>query len=595
MVKFTKDSIIDVEAYGEALNRLRYIYCDLEAAKMAVEYLKSRSETLAARATFTMQLHSGCRLFTLDKEAVYRYLTQIAGCSEHYFHTGKSQSFSLDIRRVLAPIYAKGKATEFLDDYMMHRSMKMKYGNLRKLVEVCDTPVATDNTGKELVRIPFEAGVQTNLRFNYRNVDIISQIPKSVADIICADDGYFLAWGDFEQSDFRIAYNLFMRSEENDRIMNQYDDKYEALARIISKRLSKPFDLEQFKEDRQLYKKLTLATVYGMRNCAVPEEAAFINMFSEFLMECCPRYKEYYCMLEDYSSLGVPLELTSYFGYKQYVVGDKRSHNKLQYDALNMPVQTGTSEIVILTVNSILQKARECGLTEDEFGLYMTRHDEPIFRIKEDKMDYLWILQEHSKVLVDDWSPLAMKFDYGYHYKQVDEELERKAEEVYRCHPSTRIEQEVYKGEPYYPIKPLLSLSFHEIAVECCGVTIVAIQNDKTGEALFSIYETLDEEEVIKEIRRRIMQCSEVIEAQYGGVCVRSNFYSGEDFFGQGLRVIYQREVSANMNKVVQLCKSMTFMYCQKNGVEAPEGCNSALERYPETLKLLIPEVKDNG
>lgn len=298
-------------------------------------------------------------------------------------------------------------ATEFLTQYMAHRSMKSKRDSLRKLVEGCKNSVAKDRYGRDLAKIPFIASEQVNRRFNYKNYDIISQIPKSEASMIGVEDGYFLAWGDFAQSDFRVAYNLFMRSPENDEIMNRYEDKYEALARIVSKSLGREFDLDKFKTDRKLYKKLTLATVYGMADSGVPEENEFIQMFSQFL-STCDKYVEYRKRISDNSLMQTPIRITSYFGYDQYAMPDSRNADKLMYDALNMPNQTGTSELVILTVNSILETARECGLSEDQFGLYLTRHDEPIFRIKEDAMEYLWILKKHSTILVDDWTPLRM-------------------------------------------------------------------------------------------------------------------------------------------------------------------------------------------
>lgn len=73
-----------------------------------------------------------------------------------------------------------------------------------------------------------------------------------------------------------------MRSPENDEIMNRYEDKYEALARIVSKSLGREFDLDKFKTDRKLYKKLTLATVYGMADSGVPE--AMIGVMQRIVM-----------------------------------------------------------------------------------------------------------------------------------------------------------------------------------------------------------------------------------------------------------------------------------------------------------------------
>lgn len=595
MVKFSKNDEIDVEIYGDSLNRRGYILIDKNEAVDSLSYLQSRYQTLANRALFTIKLKSGCRFFTLDKVAIYKYLTMYEGCPERYFHTGKTQSFSLDKNRVLDKLVSNGKAVEFLKLYMEHRSVKSKYSSLKSLLNVCNQQHGMDYKGHALYKVPFEASVQKNLRFNYRQCDIISQIPKSICDVISVEDGYFLAWGDFAQSDFRIAYNLFIRSEENDAIMEQYEDKYEALARIVNKKLGKEFDFEKFQEDRKMYKRLTLATVYGTRSSVVPEEQDFIKMFTEFLMQC-PKYAEYVRRLEEHLLMKSPIAVYSYFGHEQFIYVDTYEKNSMVYDALNSPVQTGTSEIVIRTVNSILNMARACGLDEDQFDIYLTRHDEPVFRIRKDAINYLWILEEHSRVLVDDWSELAIDFDYGYHYKQPDEELRALAARCIEQHkdritvlkPGKKIDTE------YYPIKPLFIINIHWIPVEESGNTIVVFSQQNTNKAIFSIFETLDEEEIIHSIRLRIKDAEPDICSVYAGVFVRNNFFSKEDYFGN-THVVYRQEISPNLNTAVRLCKGMVNMYCRKNRFTIPDSCPTPLPAFPEELSILIPSKPKEG
>lgn len=591
MVRFTRDDVVDTEAYADALNRLGYVFYDKEAAANTLVYLQCRADTLANRAVFVMKLRSGCRYVFLDKDAIYYYLTKCEGCPEHYFKTRKTQSISLDKNKVLSKLLKNGRATEFLTEYMAHRSMKSKYSSLRTLVKAGESVKSevTDCYGAKLTKVPFTATETTNRRFNYREFDIISQIPKESASIIAAEDGYFLAWGDFAQSDFRIAYNLFMRSEENDKIMDAYDDKYEALARIVCKSLGKEFDLDEFKEQRQLYKQLTLATVYGTRGSTVPAENDFITMFSQFLAKC-PRYMEYYNRLCSHTMMHSPILIRSYFGCEQFVYSEGVDRNTMLYEALNKPIQTGTSEVVILTTLSILKKARECGLTEDQFGLYMTRHDEPVFRIREDAIPYLWILKDHSTVMIDDWSKLALDFDFGYHYKKPDDGLRQKAAAVFAGHEEECIgEVSCVNSQEYYPVKPLFVTGFHAIPLPDAGVTIVAILEETTGKAIFSIFESTNLEDVVNNIRLKYKAAEPQICQEYTGVFVRNNFYDGEDYFGS-THVVYQREFSSSMNKVVMLCSGMVSLYCKKNGYEPPKGCEAPLTSYPPELSIMITE-----
>ena len=289
-----------------------------------------------------------------------------------------------------------------------------------------------------------------------------------------------------------------------------------------------------------------------------------------------------------------PIRITSYFGYDQYAMPDSRNAGKLMHDALNMPNQTGTSELVILTVNSILETARECGLSEDQFGLYLTRHDEPIFRIKEDVMEYLWILKKHSTILVDDWTPLRMDFNFGYKYKVSDEMLEQKASEIFNNYKEEVVTDNVVdtkRRKDYYPLLPLLKLKFHYISLVDVGTTVAVFEEAETGKAVFILLDTVDKNEVIDAMRYRIQQVSEKLVDKYSAVFVLNNFKDGEDFF-DGVRVRYKQEFNANMNSVIELCRGMTKMYCDREGIAAPERCTIPLNSFPEKLEDLYLEDK---
>ena len=588
MIKFTKNDVVDYETYGEELNKTGYILFDREKLNEAYNYYIAHCQTLANRAIFEMELKSGGRFFALNKDSVFLYLTRVENCPEHYFFTKKSENFSLDSKRVLAKLVANGRAVEFLGHYMAHKSLTTKASKMKSMIDNCRDLAAKHRDDTDLYKLFFTATVQENLRFNYKQYDIISQIPKNLPDIIAVEDGYFLAWGDFAQSDFRIAYNLFMRSEENDKIMNAYEDKYEALARIVNKTLGTEFDLDTFKSERQIYKALTLATVYGMRASVVQKEDQFIKTFTEFLNNC-PKYAEYYQRLQDYLQMESPIKVTSYFGYEQFINYYKEDEAGVLYKALNTPIQTGTSEIVINTVNSILKMAREAGYDEDQFSIYMTRHDEPIFRIREDAKDSVWILQEHSKVLVDNWSPLQMDYNFGYRYKVPNEELTKEIESIYKSSENkiTKLQPSGIVENLYYPLKSFLTLRLHWICLEECKKTIVTFMDDKTGRAIFSIYETVNIEDLINNVRVKLKQASEQISETYGGMIVLNNFYEGQDYFGE-LPVKYKRIKDQSMTKVVQLCKGMVNMFCKKNGLEVPVDCPNALTAFPEQLTELV-------
>lgn len=591
MIKFTKNDLVDTELYDEVINRLGYILIDKAEANAERRYLEDHISTLESRANFIMQLHSGGDRIGLNRNVIYSFLTKYEKCPEHYFYTNKSESFSLDSDKVLSKLIANGRAVEFLEAYMEYKSTKVKASKLKSLLDGSSAPHGTDKDGNKLCEVHFEASIQKNLRFNYKQFDIISQIPKNIARIIAVEDGYFLAWGDFAQSDLRIAYNLFMRSPENDAIMCKYDDKYEVLARLVANRLGQQFDAEKFQNQRKLYKKHTLATVYGTRSSLVPEDDEFIKMLTEFLYSC-PKYVEYTKRINDHLELRTPIEITSYFGFSQFSHTDIYDQNSALFNALNSPVQTGTSELVILTVSSILQAAREVGLNEDQFSLYLTRHDEPVFRVRKDAIPKLWFLAQYSTILVDDWTPLNLDFEFGYRYKESDDGLTAEITKVMDANSDkiVTIPEEPWSKSDFYPVKALLRLNVHWLKIQTAGVTVVTFQEAGTAKFMFSLVNSLDDADIQLQVRLKIKNAETNFSGIYDNVLVKSNFYEGEDYFGD-THVIYKKEEGAGLRDVSEACEKMAVTFCLKQNYQCDYTAAPYTE-FPEKLTILIsPEA----
>ena len=418
MLKFNQTDYPDVDKYEERIRYNGYIAFDRKRMSQINSYETVNYCTYASLAGDIMTHRSGWRYNNASsKDAVLNYLMDYEACPERYFNKRGTEGYSLDSKKVLQKLRDNGYAEEFLDLYMIYKSKKIKCGKVKNIIQDFQQPCGVNCDGVELSKITYSVTQQRNMRYNYSNCDVIA-IPKEYNDCITVEDGYFLAWGDFAQSDFRIAYNLFIRSPENDAIMMQYEDRYEGLARIVAKAEGKRFDLEQFKKDRPLYKQLTLATIYGTRSSVVPAEAAFITKFYEFLQKC-PKYVEYERRLNERADLKIPILVQSYFGHTESCPILYKKEDTV-HNALNAPVQSCTSEIVILTVNKLLDMFYEKGYTPDDISVYYVRHDEPIFKIKETALKDVWILNQAAQILVDNWTPLAMDFNFGYYYKVAD-------------------------------------------------------------------------------------------------------------------------------------------------------------------------------
>lgn len=411
--------------------------------------------------------------------------------------------------------------------YITQASKKSKCGKVRNLVDANTNFIGENEFGESVYKLPYSVNEQQNLRCNYSNSDIIA-IPTEYNDCISVEDGYVLAWGDFAQSDFRIAYNLFIRNDANDKVMNSYEDKYEALARIVSATNGKPFDLDKFKEDRKLYKRLTLATMYGTSSSVVKEEADFITNFTRFL-EMCPRYTEYKRRINDRLDINLPMYVEGYFGHVELVPQQYNRAHSID-KALNTPVQTGTSEIIILTVNRIIDDFRKLGYGPDDFSVYYVRHDEPIFKIKKTVLKDLWVLENASTVLVDEWIPLKLDFHYGYVYKEPDGDLEEAIKGIIESSSNKIDTFELESGEAsFYPLPPVCKVHVDLKIVEDKSIITICVPEIKG--AMYSLVRSNSTEQLGLFLRNKIEGLAESIYKKgYRGILVYSSFYEGESF-----------------------------------------------------------------
>lgn len=579
MYKFTRNDIVDTDAYEAHLRKNGAIYYDREATKLQLQYMQCTEGAEKSRATDVMFHRSRGNIIQISRESIFNYLTRYEQCPDHYFFSRKnSNNYSLDKKKVLMKLYANGYALEFLEHYMLHKSLQQKAGDIESIISKCREVVAKSNDGTDLCKIPYEVNMQKNERFNYRQFDIISQIPKEFCTNIYAPAGYFLAWGDFAQSDFRIAYNLLLRSEENDKVMGKYADKYEALARLVAKSNNENFDLEKFKNERVLYKTLTLATMYGTRDSLVKKERDFIYKLVKFLYTC-PKYVEYEKRLKSRILLGLPIAVESYFGYNESIAIQPYNLTGTINDALNSPMQTGTSEIIILTVNHILDEFFKLGYTEEDVSVYYVRHDEPIFLVRENVLKDIWVLNQFSQILVDDWVPLKLDFEFGYAYKVIDGELEKKVSSVF-INNLDKIEMLTCGSvidHDYYPVADVFTILMHYTCTGT-GCAVVSFLHEKTN-SFYSVLVESESSDVIEEEIRAILARSEqkIHDAGYEGICVISNSMNGEDFFGKSY-VRYVKEVGVRIDLVSKLCRYFVFSTCQNVGAPSPVECPIAAD-----------------
>lgn len=458
MLKIKRQDVPDVNTYEERLNKRGFIYFNKNKALKTLPFTQARRATLYNHCLNLIRVESSGAYIELSDKSIYEYLINYENCPSYSLKANNKRGFSIQVKGGLDVLLEKGYAEEFLSTYIEYRQIKSSQDSIESICKKYTELAGKNIYGDDLYKIKFSAKQDVNLRFNYTNYNVVT-IPKIYNSCISVPEGYVMAWGDFEQSDLRIAYNLFIRDEENAKIMDECADKYEGIARIVCKANNEEFNLEQFKNERQLYKTYILGTMYGKSEAKTEKASAFIKKLTRFL-EQCPKYIEYKNTLAKLVNLDTQLYIDSYFGHTEIKHVDYKKSNSINF-ALNSPIQSGTSELMILTVNKILDKFYELGYTEEDISVYYCRHDEPLFIMKEKVLDDSWVFKDFSTIIVDNWTPLEMDFKFGYEYKEIDKTLMQLYENNCKVNEDKIqiVEQDSEANGYYFPVDKILELS----------------------------------------------------------------------------------------------------------------------------------------
>ena len=567
MIQITRDTaIVDVDRYDNYLNDVGYLTYYRKDLEISSKYLLGVRAHYAYLAARTMQLHSNFNYYVLERETIYRYLTRVEHCPASFFHHGRTKDFSLDMKRSLQPCIDEGYAVEFLTYYCAFSKTKKRIEDMEKLLGRCTAPVGKDAEGNQLYKMPFFAKQDSNLRFTTVNENVIG-IPRDLKSIFHAEDGYCLVWGDFEQSDWRVAYSLFINSKEDEDIMNSVDDKYEAIARVIARRNGVEFNLEEFKAQRPMYKTLVLAAVYGKRGSKVKAENDFLQMMGRFL-STCERYMRFVNRLLLYKSLNLPIYLKSFFGHVE-AININVSDEQLLHKGLNTPNQSCTSELIIMQVNSIMDTVESLGYGPDDFRIFFVRHDEPIFIMKKSLISELgWIFKEHEDIQVEDWMPLKMPFYFGTVYSEKDPELTAQYEESCAKHKD-KIHTGITRtgdSSTWMPLQDILlaTLATHKLEDSTIATLFFPARNEKHT---VSIPSTDDNKIMITIAKMFNGIVDKLISLDVCQILILSNDYEASLAIDGGLGCTFRKESSSRMTPALRINRTVVTKFCREHNL----------------------------
>lgn len=591
MLKLSKDHIVDFNTYLDDLEYLGYVYVNRKLLDDTIERLYSQVETLAYRCKDIMACRSAYYYCDLSKKVVIKYLQQYENCPESMFWTKKSQSESLDAKKVLEPLIERGFAKEFLSTYIEYMSRKTVRENLVKMVERLEVSDKKDFKGEQLYKLYFSYEKKVNLRVYTKNYNI-QGMPKECSRCLTAPEGYVIVSGDFKQSDLRIAYSLMLMSEENLPIMMRYDDKYEAMARIL---MGDKFDLEHFKTHRNsAYKKDSLAPIYGATSASTQASTEYVKAANRYLASC-PNYAEYKRRLVKMIDLDLPVKVTSFFGNTQRVEASVGNYNKQRIRteklnfALNSPIQTGTSEIVSSVERSIMDAFAKVGATPENGGIYayLNRHDELLFLLSTDYLEYSHIFQDHQIVQVDNWIPLEIEFSFSREYTKEDDEVQKLAERYYK--PAEILPMPKYSEEArYIPAQDVLEVAVGICKLSSINKTVISYYDYIKSRVSYELCPSTDEDIIYQSVQTKLainannLKAQEDVNAMY--VCTDLVLKDTSVF--ANIFIKFTPNYSSNVYIQAQtLAEYMAYKYCTREKI--PFTMSPSLEASMDKVAMI--------
>lgn len=362
-------------------------------------------------ATMYLKIFSGGDYRNLSTDELIDFLID-KGINQKRFEVRGRKSLSFDMEKVVKPLINSGVYPEILEPYITMRKY-VTYRNYltKQLLNNPKVKYNRRNDGVLLCNYSFNIAERENLRVYYSDIAVVN-IPKIYSYIITVPNtDYFLVWCDYPQADWRLAYNLFLRNEDNASVMDNYEDAYKGAAALVE---GSEFSENDFEARRKLYKTDVLKTFYNSK-----DSSSLTSKLRDFFMQC-PKYNKYYNDLAALYSLKIPIPCCSYFGYTQ-MIPEGNYIDAFIAKGMNTPIQTMTSHLVIETVFGVLDKFKSLGYDEEDIYPYFIRHDEPVFIAHKRILKDAWVFGDCSEIHIDGFSPIKLNFLFGYDYTITDD------------------------------------------------------------------------------------------------------------------------------------------------------------------------------
>lgn len=549
MLMLDRNSKVDFAKYKRHLGYLGFIYYDIEYLHKRVNFMQERLDTMRYLLNVYVRECSDNTIINADSAGIRKLLINYKGVPENLLYVRDGRSYKPSInKQVLSRVRDLGKAVDLIDLFLEYTSLRTKTGLVRKAFFKCKDSDVVANDGSPLCEVSHKFEENGTLRTYYSDFNH-QQLDYEDLKALKAPKGYSIVVGDFAQSDFKIAYNMLLRDPSNIDTMFRYKDSYEAIARILE---GTNFNKEQFVEDRKIYKKCSLAPLYGGKGAFTEKENKITHMMGDYFNSLKP-YASFKDNIVKRMKLGLPIVVKTFFGTEVMVNTYGKLDNNILNSYLSAPCQTGTSEVVILCANAIMDRFAEFGITEENGGIYLAynKHDELVFYLKNEYMNYSWIFQENKDIIVDGWMPLEIEFDFTDRYGVPNDQIDKMFKGYYKDQPPLDVDKLIdnaEKAEFFIPCEGVLEVVVAHHVDVANDRTVIAMLDVATEEVKYTEISTSDLNKVVESIVLLINRNAEYLKSKnVTAAIVYSTLLTYDKSYGSEITVGFKTSFDADL------------------------------------------------
>ena len=245
---------------------------------------------------------------------------------------------------------------------------------------------------------------------NLQNIPIRTSMGREIRKSFCAkNEEYVILAADYSQIELRILAMLSGDEKMLNAFQNNHDIHRETATIIYN--IAKD---EVSSEQRRYAKIINFGLMYGMGSFRISKE---LNISRKEAKEFISNYFEKFPTIKKYLNDGI--EKAQKEGYVSTVFGRKlflpeiNSSNKMvakgaERVATNMPIQGSAADIIKIAMINLTEKFKN----NDEIKMIIQVHDELVFEIKKDKLEFA------EKIIIDEMEQaLPVEFANIIHLK----------------------------------------------------------------------------------------------------------------------------------------------------------------------------------